>query len=129
MLIFFGCVRAGVIVVPLDLRSAPDYVERVISRTDPKLAFTSRFTPKGDVDHGVPEITFEQLEETIADMPPPADVDIAPDDLVEIMFTSGTTGDPKGVMLNPPEPHRQHRGDLPIHLLRPLQQTPLHPSS
>ena len=29
VLIFFGCVRAGVIVVPLDLRSAPDYVERV----------------------------------------------------------------------------------------------------
>ena len=36
VLIFFGCVRAGVIVIPLDLRSAPDYVERVISRTDPE---------------------------------------------------------------------------------------------
>ena len=52
VLIFFGCVRAGVVVIPLDLRSAPDYVERVISRTDPKLAFTSRFTPKGEVDLG-----------------------------------------------------------------------------
>ena len=99
MLIFFGCLRAGVIVVPLDLRSAPDYVARVISRTDPKLAFTSRFTPKGDVDLNVPEIAFEDLESAIAGLPQPEDVDIGPDDLAEIMFTSGTTGDPKGVML------------------------------
>ena len=26
VLIFFGCLRAGIIVVPLDLRSAPDHV-------------------------------------------------------------------------------------------------------
>ena len=25
VLIFFGCIRAGVVLVPLDLRSAPDY--------------------------------------------------------------------------------------------------------
>ncbi len=100
VLIFFGCLRAGVIVVPLDLRSAPDYVERVVSRTQPKLAFTSRFTPKGDVDLGVPEVTFEELEAAIAGLPKPERVDIEPDDLAEIMFTSGTTGDPKGVMLS-----------------------------
>ena len=99
VLIFFGCLRAGVIVVPLDLRSAPDYVERVVSRTEPKLAFTSRLTPKGDMDLGVPEVTFEELEAAIAGLPQPAQVNIEPDDLAEIMFTSGTTGDPKGVML------------------------------
>ena len=99
VLIFFGCLRAGVIVVPLDLRSAPDYVARVVSRTDLKLAFTSRFTPKGDVDLGIPEIAFEELEAAIAGLPQPEDVDIKPDDLAEIMFTSGTTGDPKGVMI------------------------------
>ena len=99
VLAFFGCLRAGVVLIPLDLRSAPDYVARVISRTEPKLAFTSRFTPKGDVDLGVPEITFEELELAIADLPTPDPVPIHPDDLAEIMFTSGTTGDPKGVML------------------------------
>ena len=99
VLAFFGCLRAGVVLIPLDLRSAPDYVSRVISRTEPKLAFTSRFTPKGDVDLGVPEISFEELELAIADLPTPEPVPIQPDDLAEIMFTSGTTGDPKGVML------------------------------
>ena len=99
VLIFFGCLRAGVILVPLDLRSAPDYVARVVSRTEPKLAFTSRFTPKGEADLGVPEIAFEELEGAIAGLPEPEDVDIQRDDLAEIMFTSGTTGDPKGVML------------------------------
>ena len=99
VLAFFGCLRAGVVLIPLDLRSAPDYVSRVISRTEPKLAFTSRFTPKGDVDLGVPEITFEELELAIADLPTPDPIPIHPDDLAEIMFTSGTTGDPKGVML------------------------------
>ena len=99
VLVFFGCLRAGVTMIPLDLRSAPGYVERVVSRTDPKLAFTSRFTPKGEVDLGIPEMAFEELEAAIAGLPEPEDVEIGPDDLAEIMFTSGTTGDPKGVML------------------------------
>ena len=99
VLIFFGCLRAGVIAVPLDLRSAPDYVMRVASRTDPKLAFTSRLTPQEGVDLRVPEMAFEELEAAIAGLPDPADVEIGPNDLAEIMFTSGTTGDPKGVMV------------------------------
>ena len=44
---FFGCMRAGVVAVPLDVRTAPDFVERVVEYTTPKLAFLSRQTPDG----------------------------------------------------------------------------------
>ena len=99
VLAFFGCLRAGATVVPLDLRSAPDYVERVLSKTQPRLVFTSRFTPKDGVELSSPELTFEELETAFHGLPEPEPVDIEPDDLAEVMFTSGTTGDPKGVML------------------------------
>ena len=99
VLAFFGCLRAGATVVPLDLRSAPDYVERVLSKTQPRLVFTSRFTPKDGVELRSPELTFEELETAFHGLPEPEPVDIEPDDLAEVMFTSGTTGDPKGVML------------------------------
>ena len=95
----FGCLRAGVVVVPLDVRSPRDFVERVASKVEAKLSFVSRVTPSYHGELGVPEIDFEELEGLIEGLPAPAAVDIAPDDLAEVMFTSGTTGDPKGVML------------------------------
>ena len=96
---FFGVVRAGAVAVPLDVRSAPDFVSRVSRLTEPSLALASRrsdTTPIGEV----PMAHLEDLDQRVAGCPrEPAPVDVGPDDLAEIMFTSGTTGDPKGVML------------------------------
>ncbi len=108
VIIFFGCLRAGVAVVPLDVRSAPDYVSRVLLKTEPKLAFTSRLTPRCELDLVMPEVAFEDLEAAISGLHAPEDVNIGPYDLAEIMFTSGTTGDPKGVMLT----HRNLRANI-----------------
>ncbi len=99
VLAFFGCLRAGVVVVPLDVRSPRDFVEQVVAKVDAKLSFVSRVTPSYHGELGVPEIDFEELAGLIEGLPAPAAVEIAPDDLAEVMFTSGTTGDPKGVML------------------------------
>ena len=99
VLAFFGCLRAGVVAVPLDLRSSPDFSRLVADRTRPKVAFVSRVTPLAHEELKVPEVRFEDLDQLTERLPQPRRVDVAPDDLAEVMFTSGTTGDPKGVML------------------------------
>ncbi len=109
--VYFGAMRAGVIVVPLDLRMAPDAIERIAAKVeatrlaigtgrdapDPREARLERF----------PTSTLEELAaEPDASMPADwqAQVDAfprpQPSDLFEVIFTSGTTGMPKGVMLS-----------------------------
>lgn len=99
VLSFFGIVRAGAIVVPLDLRSPSNFVDNVVSRTQPVLSFVSRMTPEGHEGLGLPEIFHEDLEEMYRSADAQKEVAAEPDDVMEVMFTSGTTGDPKGVML------------------------------
>lgn len=94
----FGTFLAGAVVVPLDVRSSRDFVERVIARTEPVLAFAGR--PQAEVlrELEVRTLEFETLRLPARAPTPP--IAMTGDSLAEIIFTSGTTGDPKGVMLS-----------------------------
>ncbi|HET8780845.1 MAG TPA: AMP-binding protein, partial [Pyrinomonadaceae bacterium] len=94
---FFGCLLRGVAVVPLDLKSAPDFVTRVHQQVSAKLLLAD----EAESPIEIPNLSFANLVNTIGhhSTSPYAPVGIEPDDLVEIVFTSGTTAEPKGVCL------------------------------
>lgn len=93
---FFGCLLRGVIVVPLDMESAPEFVARVQHQVGAKLLLSS-----GDRQADIPALSLEGLTETVARHV--ADTyraeKVSDTDIVEILFTSGTTAEPKGVCL------------------------------
>ena len=94
---FFGCAHRGVIVVPMDHASSPDFVCRVFQQVNARLLLCSR-------DHalpGLPALFFEDFAETLGRHSPApfAAEPITTEDALQIVFTSGTTAEPKGVVI------------------------------
>jgi long-chain acyl-CoA synthetase len=134
---FFGCALCGAIVVPLDAASAPDFVSRVQSQVGAKLLFHGATVAENFLP-SLPRVTLSRLCEAVARHPATCydSAGVGEDDIVEIIYTSGTTAEPKGVVLThgnllanlaplEREIKKYLKWERPVHPLRFLNLVPL----
>jgi long-chain acyl-CoA synthetase len=96
---FFGCMLRGAVAVPMDRIAAPDFAHRVAADVDAKLIVASRNLTM--LAGGRPHLGLEDLGDALAHHAgePYSAVRLTRDDPAQIVFTSGTTADPRGVVL------------------------------
>lgn len=95
-----ACVRAGAIFTPFNWRLAPAEIAVLIEDADPSAIFRDREFPLPDYDGEVFELAaLEEITGGCSDAPP-TDTRRAFGEVSTLLYTSGTSGRPKGVMLS-----------------------------
>src|SRR5580698_5353640 len=100
--VFFGCAIRGVIAVPMDDASSVDFVLRVVEKVEAKLLVGSRrhLIESSAARLSLPMLALGDLDRTLgANTTPLEKVAVGRDDILQIVFTSGTTAEPKGVVI------------------------------
>ena len=132
---FLGCVLRGVVIVPIDDGSALQFAERVAREVKAKFVFRANAHQEMDA---LPSLSFESFGEMIAKhdasfYPSPQ---LSREDTLEVIFTSGTTAEPRGVVISHGnilanierlelEIHKYLRYERLVHPLRFLNLLPL----
>ena len=97
---FFGCLLRGAVAVPIDHGSTAEFAARVAREVNAKVLFRGRALPAA----GLPEnpVILETLSELTAqrDSSPYPTPQLSREDTLEIIFTSGTTAEPRGVVIS-----------------------------
>lgn len=95
---FLGCASRGVIVVPMDDTATQDFAARVARQVGARLLVGSH----AHASLELPTLLLEDFPAALSQHSSSAlpAAEIGPQDTLEIVFTSGTTAEPKGVVIS-----------------------------
>ena len=96
---FWACLLRGIIVVPVDYRASPDFLARVAGIVSARLILIGQDVPPFTAPSGVAVWKLHELDWNADAASRPPDVAITRGDIAEIIFTSGATAEPKGVVI------------------------------
>ena len=97
MILHLGAIRAGAVFVPLNWRLSPVELAALVADAAPKLLFHDGDCAETAAGLGVPLIALSALEKM--EGAPPAGARRPWDQPATLLYTSGTSGRPKGVIL------------------------------
>jgi long-chain acyl-CoA synthetase len=100
---FWGILLRGGVVVPMDASASPDFVQRAIKDAGVKLILRDR--QQAELPGAPPSLIVNDLKDVYATPQAAPNAEVDPGDastrntIAEILYTSGTTAEPRGVVL------------------------------
>lgn len=96
---FVGVSKAGLPYIPISSDTPPDRLQLILQTAEPALIIRVNTDTDKELDYAIPQVTYDELMQFDGTIETKF-TGVQPDDTYYIIFTSGTTGVPKGVQIS-----------------------------